>query len=123
MSPTTETLAIVLVFSVPILAILSGFARQWLTVRTQQRALGASNQELEQKVERLERINGEYAQRIENLEAIVVSQTWNAIQDSALSEADRQRRIAATVRHEVRAPAAEEMNRQRAADLARRVGG
>jgi hypothetical protein len=123
MTSATETLALILVFSIPILAILSGFARQWLTVRAQQRVLGASNQELEQKVERLERINGEYAQRIENLEAIVVSQTWNVIQDPGLSEADRQRRIAATVRHEVHAPAAEEMNRQRAADLARRVGG
>jgi hypothetical protein len=120
---STETLPMVLVFSIPILAILSGFARQWLTVRAQQRALGASNQDLEKKVERLERINGEYAQRIENLEAIVVSQTWNVLQDPGLSEADRQRRIAATVRHEVHAPAAEEMNRQRAADLARRVGG
>lgn len=111
------TLTLVLVFSIPSLAILSRVAMRWLTLRAEQRALGASNQELEQKVARLERASAESAQRIENLEAIVVSQTWNVLQKPGLSEADRQHRLAA------HAPAAEDLNRQRAAELASRLGG
>src|SRR5262245_4592219 len=119
----TVLVAMQFVFGISIVGILAGFARQWLKVRTQQRALGASNQELEQKVERLERESAENAQRLENLEAIVVSQTWGALQEPGLSEADRQRRIVAARPHEVHAPSAEELNRQRAAEIARRVGG
>lgn len=118
-----DILPMLLVFSIPILAILSGVAKQWLKVRAEQRALGTSNRELEQKLERLERINAEHAQRLEDLEAIVVSQTWGAIQEPGLSEADRQRRLSSAVRREVHAPPAGEVNRQRAADLARRLAG
>jgi hypothetical protein len=114
-------LAITLAFSIPIIAILSRVAKQWITVRAQQRVLGVSNHELEQKVERLERINAESAQRIENLEAIVVSQTWSVLQKPVLSEVDRQRRLAAV--QDLHAPAAEEMTRQRAAELAGRLAG
>jgi len=121
MDPTI--LAMVFVFSIPILAILSRTVTQGLKVRAEQKALGASNRELEQKVERLEQANTEYAQRLENLEAIVVSQTWNVLQEPGLSETDRQRQIAAAGRHEVAAPAAAELNYQRAASLARRLGG
>jgi len=116
-------LAIVLAFSIPILAILAGIFKDRLKLRDQQKTLGASNRELEQKVERLERTNAEQARRLENLEAIVVSQTWSTLQEPGLADADRQRQLAATVRHETHAPAAEEMNRQRAEQLARRLGG
>jgi hypothetical protein len=121
MDPTILT--IVLVFSIPIFGILSGFATKWLKMRAEQRALGASNRELVQKVEQLERTSAEYAQRLENLEAIVVSQTWNVLQEPELSEPDRQRWLAAAGRHEIHTPAAGEMNQQRAANLARRLGG
>jgi hypothetical protein len=116
-------LTLVLVFSIPIVAILSGVAKQWLKVRAEQRVLGVSNRELEEKVERLERANAESAQRIENLEAIVVSQTWSVLQNPATSEVDRQRQLAAASRQEVHAPATEDLNRQRAAALASRLGG
>lgn len=116
-------LPVILTFSIPIVAILAGVAKQWLKVRAEQRALGASNREQEEKLERLERINAEHAQRIEDLEAIVVSQTWSAVQEPGLSEADRQRRLTSAVRREVHAPPAGEVNRQRAADLARRLAG
>ncbi len=118
-----DVLPMLLVFSIPILAILSGVAKQWLKVRAEQRALGTSNRELEQKLERLERINAEHAQRLEDLEAIVVSQTWGAIQEPGLSEADRQRQLTSAVRREVHAPSPGEVNRQRSADLARRLAG
>jgi 1,6-anhydro-N-acetylmuramate kinase len=121
--PTVVLATMQFIFALSILGILAGFGRQWLKVRAQQRALGVSNQELEQKVERLEQANAENAQRLENLETIIVSQTWSALQEPGLSEADRQRRIVAAGRHELHAPAAEDMNRRRAAELAHRLGG
>lgn len=98
-------LLMLLVFSVPILAILSRFATRW-------RALGTSNGKLVQQVERLEKVNAEYAQRLENLETVVASQSGSALQQPG---------PVATGPHEV--PAAEEMNTQRVAHLARRIGG
>ena len=98
-----------------------GFAMQWLKLKAQQRALGTSNRELELKVERLEQANAEYAQRFENLEAIVVSQTWNALPEPRLSEVDRHRPVVGS-RQEPHAPAGEDINRQRVADLAHRLG-
>lgn len=106
-------LLMVLVFSLPTLAILTRPVTQWLKLRA------AKDGELNQKVARLERANADYAQRLENLEAVVVSQ----IKDPGLLETDRQRRFAAVGPHEVNAPAAEEINPQRVAHLARRLGG
>jgi hypothetical protein len=108
---------------IPIAAIFAGVFKDYLKLQAQQRALGKSTGELEKVVEDLRQTNRNLAQRVENLETIVVSQTWSAVQEPELSDADRQRRIAATVRHEVHAPATEEMNRQRAEQLARRLGG
>jgi hypothetical protein len=116
-------LAILLPFSIPILVIVGKFATRWAQLRNEQRALGTSNHDLELKVERLERAHAEAAQRIENLEAIVVSQTWNAVEKPGLSAAVHPHRLESAVRQELRAPVLEELNRQRAADLAGRLGG
>src|SRR5262245_30502830 len=118
-----QTLVVLLIFSIPIIAILGGFYMERLKMRDKQKALGTSNRELEQKVERLEKTNAEMARRVENLETIVVSQTWSALQEPGLADADRQRKLAATARHEPHAPETEEVNRQRAEQLARRLGG
>ena len=109
-----KTLSIVLTMSIPIIAILGGFVMEWLKLREKQKTLGTSNREMEQKVERLERANAEYARRLENLETIVVSQSWSALNNAPGVSA---------VRHEVHTPPAEEVNRQRAEQLARRLGG
>lgn len=95
-------LLMLLVFSVPILAILSRFVTRW-------RALGTSNGKLVQQVERLEKANEEYAQRLENLETVVASQTSNVLQQPG---------PVPTGPHQL-----EEMNTQRVAHLARRIGG
>ena len=108
---------------IPIVAISARVFRDYLRLQTQQRALGSSNRELEKVVDELRRTNENLAQRVENLETIVVSQTWNALSAPGASEPERQQRLATAVRQEVHAPATEEMNRQRAADLARRLGG
>ncbi len=124
MSPDPNVLAaMIFAFSITFLALTAKILKSKLEMRDQQKALGASNRELEQKVEKLEQANAEQARRLENLETIVVSQTWSAVQEPALADADRQQRLAATVRHEAHAPAVEEMNRQRAEQLARRLGG
>jgi hypothetical protein len=116
-------LSLILVFSLPVLVIVGKFATRWAELRTEQRSLGTSNRDLEQKVERLERAQAEAAQRIENLEAIVVSQTWNAVEKPGLSTAVHPHRLEGAGRQDLRAPAVEELNRQRAADLAGRLGG
>ena len=108
---------------IPIAGIFARVFRDYMKVQAQQRALGTSNRELEKVVEDLRQTNRILAQRVENLETIVVSQTWNALNAPGASEAERQQRLAAAVRQEVHAPATEEMNRQRAEQLARRLGG
>lgn len=108
---------------IPVTAIFAGMIKDLLKVRAKQQALGTSSRELEKEVAELRQTNQALAQRVENLETIVVSQTWNAVNAPAASDAERQQRLAATLRQEVHAPATEEMNRQRAADLARRLGG
>src|SRR6185436_13672410 len=99
---------------IPIAGIFARVFRDYMKVQAQQRALGTSNRELEKVVEDLRQTNRILAQRVENLETIVVSQTWNALNAPGASEAERQQRLAAAVRQEVHAPATEEMNRQRA---------
>jgi hypothetical protein len=110
---------------IPIAAIFARVFRDYIRLQTQQRALGTSNRELERTVDELRRTNETLAQRVENLETIVVSQTWNVLQ-AGVPDADRDQReqkVAATVRQEIHAPSTEEMNRQRAEQLARRLGG
>ena len=106
---------------IPVTAILAGVISDALKVRAKQRDLGASNRELEQSVSELKRTNEQLAHRIENLETIVVSRTWNAVHDPALSEPERQRQVAAAVRHEIPPPPQEDVNRQRAEQLARQL--
>jgi len=108
---------------IPIAAIFARVFRDYIRLQTQQRALGTSNRELERVVEDLRTTNQTLAQRVENLETIVVSQTWNVLHAPGASEADREQKVAAVVRQEVHAPPTEEMNRQRAEQLARRLGG
>jgi len=108
---------------IPIVAILARVFRDYMKVQAQQRSLGTSNRELEKTVEELRQTNRLLSQRVENLETIVVSQTWTAVSAPAATEAERPQRIEAAVRQEIHAPATEELNRQRAEQLARRLGG
>ena len=108
---------------VPIAAISARVLRDYIRLNSQQRVLGSSNRELEKVVEELRQTNRTLAQRVENLETIVVSQTWNTLNAPAASDEDREQRLAAVLRQEAHAPATEEINRQRADQLARRLGG
>src|SRR5215210_6610621 len=96
------------------IAILAGVLREWIKVRGRQQSLGASTSELEKEVAALQREREAVLDRLQNLEAIVVSQTWDAVHDKALPPVERELRVASTVRREIKEPDAEAVNRQRA---------
>jgi predicted methyltransferase len=106
---------------IPVVAILSGAFKTWLKVKAQQRVLGASNRELEQDVAALRKDREALLVRLENIEAIVVSQTWNALHDTSLPPAEKEHRVAAAVHREL-GPVTPS-NQQRAEQLARRLQG
>jgi hypothetical protein len=106
---------------IPVVAILSGVLKTWVKVKAQQQVLGASNKELEQEVADMRRDRDALRNRLENLEAIVVSQTWNAIHDDSLPPPEKELRVAATVRRELGTAAPS--NQQRAEQLAGRLRG
>lgn len=108
---------------IPVVAILAGVLKDWLKVRTQQRVLGVSTRELETEVAELQKDRAVMLERLQNLEAIVVSQTWDAVNDRSLPPPDRERRIASAVHREVGAPDPGVANQQRAEQLARRLQG
>ena len=79
---------------IPITAILSGTLKSWLRLKARQQALGASTQELEGEVAALQKARGDLVERIQNLEAIVVSQTWGALHEKGLSPAGQELKVA-----------------------------
>jgi hypothetical protein len=89
---------------IPIFGILAGMFKEWLKFREKQNQLGNST-------ENLEKLFGEFRQRekalvdrIENLEAIVVSQTWDVVQDKTLSPVEKEYRLASVAHREMPAP-------------------
>jgi hypothetical protein len=82
--------------------------------------LGASTQELERDVAALKAERTTLVQRLENLEAIVVSQTWGALHDKTLPEPVREQHVAATAHREL-GTAAGPSDRERAQLLAQRL--
>jgi hypothetical protein len=110
---------------IPIVAILAGTItgtiKTWMKIKAQQQSLGASNKELEQDVAALRKDRVTLLARLENLEAIVVSQTWDAIHDHSLPPPERERRIASAVHREVEPSLPS--NQQRAEQLAGRLRG
>ena len=110
-------------FLIPVVAILSGVLREWIKVRARQQNLGASTIELEREVAALKKEREVILDRLQNLEAIVVSQTWDAVNDRSLPPAERELKVASAVRREVASPATEAVNQQRAEQLAQRLRG
>ncbi|HEY0512253.1 MAG TPA: hypothetical protein VGH73_10130 [Thermoanaerobaculia bacterium] len=108
---------------IPVVAILAGVFKNWMRIKVQQRALGASNRELENDVAALRQERGAILQRLENLEAIVVSQTWNVLHDPSLPPPEKERKLASTIHRELAPSPAGPVNQQRAEQLARRIQG
>ncbi len=104
---------------IPITAILSKAIREWIKVRAQQQTLGSSTKDLERDVDELRRREKELVHRLENLEAIVVSQTWDAATDRNLPPVERELRVASAVQREMPPPPVPDS--QKAEVLARRL--
>jgi len=108
---------------IPVTAIVMKTVREWLRFKATQRQLGASTGELEREVDGLKREREAILDRLQNLEAIVVSQTWDVLHDRGLSPVERDLKLASTARREIAAPDAESANRRRAEQLAQRLQG
>jgi hypothetical protein len=104
---------------IPLLGIGAGMFKEWLKFKERQRQLGASTEELERLVAELKKRDQALNERIENLEAIVVSQTWEVLHDRALNPAERERRLVSTAQREMPPPPFPDS--QKAEVLARRL--
>lgn len=92
---STGTLAVFLIFSIPIIAILVGGLREIVKIQSQQGRVDSSARELERTIDaladRLETVEDErddLKRRIQNLEAIVTSDVWDEHLDADLSLED-----------------------------------
>lgn len=108
---------------IPLVAIVGGMIKDYLKYREKQHKLGVSTTGLEKEVAALKATNEVLLERVQNLEAIVVSQTWDAIHDRALTPVEKDLRIASAARREIAPPPQEDLHQQRAAQLARRLQG
>ena len=106
---------------IPLVAILAANVRRFMAFQAKQRQLGASTKELEQEVAALAKARAELTERVQNLETIVVSQTWGVLQDRGLSPAERELKVATVAHREMGPPDAAAANQQRAEQLANRM--
>jgi len=108
---------------IPIAAILTRTFRSWLRFQATQRQLGASTHDLEREVAGLRQANETVLERLQNLEAIVVSQTWDALNDHGLAPVERELKVASVARRELKPTDPSAANQQRAEQLAQRLQG
>ena len=89
---------------IPIAGICAGMFKEWLKFREKQNQLGSSTQNLEKLVAELRQRDQALVERVENLEAIVVSQTWDAVQDRTLPPVEKELRLASVAHRELAPP-------------------
>ena len=89
---------------IPVFGIFAGMFNEWLKFRAKQNQIGSSTQNLEKLVAELRQRDQALAERVENLEAIVVSQTWDVVQDRTLSLAEKERKLISVAQHEMPSP-------------------
>jgi hypothetical protein len=106
---------------IPVVAILASNVRRLVVFSAKQRAMTASTHELETEVAELTRAKAELTERIQNLETIVVSQTWGVLQDRGLAPAEKELRLATAAHRELGAADNAPVNQQRAEQMARRL--
>ncbi|HEX3130488.1 MAG TPA: hypothetical protein VH394_24335 [Thermoanaerobaculia bacterium] len=107
------------VFLIPIAGIMLRFFKEWLRFKAQHRQLGSSTEHLEKTVAELRAREQELTHRLENLEAIVVSQTWDAVHDRSLPPVEKELRVASAAHREMAPPPVPDS--QKAEALARRL--
>lgn len=106
---------------IPIVAIVAGTVKEWIRVRARQQQLGSSADHLQKEVAELRKRERELIDRLENIEAIVVSQTWDVVHDRSLPPAARELKLSSVAPHEMAPPPVPDS--QRAEVLARRLKG
>ena len=106
---------------IPLAGILMGGFSEWLKFKAKQAKLGTSTSELGQTVVLQQQALEMAQRRIENLEAIVTSQMWDAVHDETLPEAERQRALTQARLH--LDPPDEPSDAERIARMARRLKG
>lgn len=79
MEHLTGLIAVFMIFMIPITALLVGGLKMWLDFKSKQDQIGTSTHELEDAVQQLEAEREKLVRRIENLEAIVTSEEWDAL--------------------------------------------
>lgn len=89
---------------IPIFGIAAGMFSEWLKFRQKQNQIGNSTQNLEKLVAELRQRDQALAERVENLEAIVVSQTWDVVQDKTLAPEVKEHRLASVAHRELAPP-------------------
>jgi len=62
---------------IPIVAIIAGAWSEWLKFKAKQTQLGSSTTEMERALEKMTEQNANLIRRVQNLEAIVTSSTWD----------------------------------------------
>ena len=106
---------------IPIFAIGMKTLRDIVLFKRQQRQLGDLLLEVLVRAAELRGRERDLIDRIENLEAIVVSQTWDVVHDKSLPTAARELKLSSVAPHEMAPPSVQ--NSQRAEVLARRLKG
>ena len=78
---------------IPIAGILAGAFKEWLQFKQTQNQLGTSTEQLEKKVEMLERAlevsegnRNQLTERIQNLETIVTSTEWDSLEEYQIED-------------------------------------
>ena len=82
MEDLTGLLAVFMIFMIPIVALLIGGLKMWIDFKSKQEKLGTSTHDLEEAVQQLEADRAALRRRVENLEAIVTSEEWDALPES-----------------------------------------
>ena len=111
---------------IPVIAIRAGAFTEWLKFKEKTQQLGSSTKGLEDTVraqaETIETMQGErddLIRRIQNLEAIVTTEMWDALHNGELSAAE-QDRVLTDARAQLHIPD-EPSDAERAEQLARRL--
>ncbi len=75
---------------IPIVLILAGAWSEWLKFKAKQTQLGSSSTEMERALEKMTEQNAGLIRRVQNLETIVTSQSWDedALDRSPANTAD-----------------------------------
>jgi len=74
---------------IPIVAMLFAAYSEWLKFKAKQQNISASTSEIENALEKMTDQNANLIKRVQNLEAIVTSQTWDDMDNQSARQPER----------------------------------